>query len=61
MRQVCYYSPAARQQEKERLRASDAEDLRSGRVSCEQLRARNGLFSSLDVVASSIHCEEAFA
>jgi hypothetical protein len=61
MHQACYYSPAERQQEKERHRASDADDLRSGRISRDELRARNGFFSSLDIVESSIICEEAFA
>jgi|TARA_R100000049_G_C1957802_1_gene121984 hypothetical protein len=61
MQQACYYSPAERQQEKERQRASDADDLRSGRVSRNDLRARNGFFSSLEIVESSIICEEAFA
>ena len=61
MRQVCYYSPAARHQEKERQRASDAESLRSGRISREQLRMQNGFLSSLEIVDSSIICEEAFA
>lgn len=61
MQQVCYYSPAERQREKERQRASDANDLRSGRISRGELRARNGFLSSLDVIESSIICEEAFA
>lgn len=61
MQQVCYYSPAERQQEKERQRASDADSLRAGRISRHQLRMRNGLFSSLEVVSSSVICEEAFA
>lgn len=60
MQQACYYSPAERQKEKERQRASDADDLRSGRISRDELRARNGFFSSLDIVGSSIICEEAF-
>jgi hypothetical protein len=61
MRQVCYYDPAERQQEKERHRASDEALLRQGRVSRGDLRARNGFFSSLDIVESSIVRQEAFA
>lgn len=61
MRQVCYYSPAERHNEKERQRALDAECLRLGAVSREDLRLRNGFLSSLDVVSSSIICEEVFA
>lgn len=61
MRQACYYSPAERQREKERQRAADAEDLRLGNVSHDELRLRNGFFSSLDVVSSSMICAEVFA
>jgi hypothetical protein len=61
MYQVGHYRPAERQREKERARASDALDLRQGRVSQADLRARNGLFSSLEIVESSIVCEEVFA
>lgn len=61
MRQVCYYSPAERQHEKERQRAADAADLRFGNVSREELRHRNGFLSSLDVVSSSVVCAEVFA
>ena len=61
MRQVCYYSPAERQMEKERQRVSDADDLRSGMVSQDDLRLRNGFFSSLEIIESSIVGEEAFA
>lgn len=61
MQQVCYYSPAERQREKERQRAADAEDLRIGNVSRDELRRRNGFFSSLDVVGSSMICAEVFA
>lgn len=61
MRQVCYYSPAERLQEKERQRASDAEQLRDGRASQADLRARNGFFSSLEIVDSAVLCQEVFA
>ena len=61
MSQVCYYSPAERQREKERQRACDAVQLRDGLVSQDDLRARNGFLASLDIVGSSIVCQEAFA
>lgn len=61
MYQVSHYSPAERQQEKERLRASDALALRQGPVSQADLRAQNGFFSSLEIVESSIVCQEDFA
>lgn len=61
MYHVCQYSPAERQNEKERARASDALDLRQGRVSQADMRARNGFFSSLEIVESHIVCQEIFA
>ncbi len=61
MRQVCYYDPADRQREKERSRASDAAGLRSGDVSRRELSARNGFFSSLQVIDSAIICQDVFA
>ncbi len=61
MHQVCHYSPAERQQSKERQRASDAAQLREGRISASDLRARNGFLASLEIVDSSISCQEAFA
>lgn len=61
MYQVCHYSPAERQMEKERSRASDAYALRSGSRSRDDLRRNNGFFSSLEIVDSSIIGQEAFA
>lgn len=61
MYQVCHYSPAERQMEKERSRASDAYALRSGSRSRDDLRRSNGFFSSLEIVDSSIIGQEAFA
>lgn len=61
MRQVCHYNPAERQREKERSRASDAFQLDHGHVSQGELRARNGFFSSLEVLSSSVICQEEFA
>ena len=60
MRQACHYSPASRQAEKERQRASDAQDLREGIVSRDDQRCSNGFLASLDIVESSIICEEVF-
>jgi hypothetical protein len=61
MLQVRYYDPAERQQEKERQRASDALLLSEGRISRSDLRERNGFFSSVEIVESSISFQEAFA
>ena len=61
MLQVRYYDPAERQQEKERQRASDALLLSEGRISRADLRERNGFFSSVEIVESSISFQEAFA
>lgn len=61
MRQVSYYDPAERQMEKERSRAFDAAALSSGVVSHRDLSARNGFFSSLQVVDSAVICQEVFA
>ncbi len=60
MYQVSHYRPAERQEEKERVRASDALALCQGKVSQADLRARNGFFSSLEIVESSIICQEVF-
>lgn len=61
MPQVCYYDPAEREQEKERHRASDALQLRQGEISRSDLRDRNSFFASLEIVDSSIRCQEVFA
>lgn len=54
MRQLCHFNPAERQQEKARARAADDLALQSGEVSRDELRARNGFFSSLEIVSSSV-------
>ena len=61
MYQVSQYRPAERQKEKERSRASDALNLRQGRVSQADLRAQNGFLSSLEIIDSEIICQEIFA
>ena len=42
------YDPIARRREKQLARERDDRDLREGRVSAEELRMRNGLFSGFD-------------
>lgn len=54
MLQVNYFDPAERQREKARARELDDRALRSGDISREELRSRNGFFSSLEVVSSSV-------
>lgn len=54
MLQVSLYDPMERQREKQRSRDQDDRDLRMGAVSRQELGARNGFFSSLDVANSSI-------
>jgi hypothetical protein len=61
MRQVFRYSPAERQQQKEHQRASDADRLRAGSVSQRDLRMQNGFLSSLEILDSSVICQEVFA
>ena len=43
-----YYDPAERAREKQLARDKDDEDLRTGKVTREELSKRNGFFSSLD-------------
>ncbi|HEX8416599.1 MAG TPA: hypothetical protein VF641_03255 [Methylobacterium sp.] len=54
MQQVSLYDPMERQREKQRSRDQDDRDLRMGVVSHEELSARNGFFSSLNIAGSSI-------
>lgn len=61
MPQVCYYNPAERQLEKEHQRQLDAAQLHVGQVSADELKKRNGFFSSLEIVHASVACEEVFA
>lgn len=49
-----YFDPRQRQREKEFARECDERDLRDGRVSRQDLSVRNGFFSSLQIVGSSI-------
>jgi hypothetical protein len=54
MVQVSYYDPAERQREKDRAREQDDRALRSGEVSRDELRLRNGFLAPLQIVGSSI-------
>jgi len=54
MRQILYFDPIERQHEKARAREIDDRALRSGSVSREDLRDRNGFFSPLEIVHSSV-------
>lgn len=46
--EINYYDPRERALEKQRARDQDDEDLRTGKVTREELSQRNGFFSSLD-------------
>lgn len=48
------FNPKQRALEKQRAREQDDEDLRTGRVTREELSQRNGFFSSLDIANSKI-------
>lgn len=54
MPQMSSFSVSDRQRAKEASRAQDESDLREGRVSRAELRAANGVFSSLDLGNSVI-------
>lgn len=49
-----YYDPAERAREKQLARDKDDEDLRTGKVTREELSKRNGFFSSLDFSKATI-------
>ncbi len=54
MAEVNRYNFSEHQRAKELSRAKDESDLRNGQISREELRAANGMFSSLDISAASI-------
>lgn len=60
MAPISYYDPVSRRAEKERQRASDEDDLRSGRISPEEMNRRNGFFASLEIIESEVICQEVF-
>ena len=53
-----YYDPAERAREKQRAREQDDEDLRTGKVTREELSQRNGFFSSLDFSKATIRVRD---
>lgn len=55
MQQMHHYDPVERQQSKQRARDADDSALRAGQISREALGNRNGFFSSLEIVGSSVH------
>ncbi|MEJ5977584.1 hypothetical protein WG901_13120 [Novosphingobium sp. PS1R-30] len=59
MNQV-FYNPAKRKVEKARQRAYDALQLHRGEISRHELRKRNAFLAPLEIVDSSIRCQEAF-
>lgn len=54
MVKISYYDPKERALEKQRSREQDDADLKSGKVTREELSKRNGFFSSLDIKSSKI-------
>lgn len=52
--EINYYDPRERALEKQRAREQDDEDLRTGKITREELSQRNGFFSSLDIANSKI-------
>jgi hypothetical protein len=48
MKKIGYYDPKERALEKQLSREQDEADLKSGKVTKEELSKRNGFFSSLD-------------
>lgn len=49
MKEPQFYDPAERAREKQRARDKDDADLRSGKVTRDELAARNGFFSSVAI------------
>lgn len=54
MKKIEYYDPEQRMLEKQRAREQDDIDLKSGKVTKEELSKRNGFFSSLDIKSAKI-------
>lgn len=61
MQHIDGYSFSDHQRAKDASRARDESNLRNGHVSREDLRAANGVFSSLDIAASSIRIRRMIA
>lgn len=51
---VEFYDPKERARQKQAARDKDDEDLRTGKVTREELRKRNGFFSGLDFSKAKI-------
>lgn len=49
MKGLQFYDPAERAREKQQARDEDEADLRSGKVTSDELAARNGFFSRLAI------------
>jgi len=54
MVKVDYFDPEELRRQKQLARAKDDEDLRDGRVTREELRLRNGLFSGMDLSRATV-------
>ena len=54
MVKVGYFDPEELRRQKQLARAKDDEDLREGRVTREELRLRNGLFSGVDLSRATV-------
>ncbi len=54
MVKISYYDPKERALEKQRSREQDDADLKSGKITKEELSKRNGFFSSLDIKNAKI-------
>lgn len=49
-----YYNPAARARQKQLAREQDEQDLKSGKITKEELKKQNGFFSSLNIEDSEV-------
>ena len=52
--EINYYDPAERARQKQLAREQDDKDLRTEKITREELSRRNGFFSSLDIANSKI-------
>lgn len=49
-----YYDPKERARQKQLSREQDEQDLKSGKITKEELRKKNGFFSSLNIENSEV-------
>jgi len=54
MAKAGYFDPEELRRQKQLAREKDDEDLREGRVTREELRLRNGLFSGVDLSGATV-------